>query len=211
MPFYTIYIDFLRSPSFSLSLSLWLCSAVVLFAFCPVALPASSPVIVTVCFRQGFVILCCQVEHAHWQLPTVCRLQLDSSSLEFREPGSRVRLDAWLECVSRQWVTPQFPAPIPSSFPFPLTFPFPSLIPIQSTGLSAIGRSANYTFWRRAQCVRRLGVKAGQGAFTLSWLSFGLLLTNNDTAICRFRSTPRSKYLPLEPTSRVNKVNSNFV
>lgn len=205
MPFYTIYIDFLRSPS------LYDRSAVVLFAFCPVALPASSPVIVTVCFRQGFVILCCQVEHAHWQLPTVCRL--GSSSLEFREPGSRVRLDAWLECVSRQWVTPQFPAPLPFPFPFPfpLTFPFPSLIPIQSTGLSAIGRSANYTFWRRAQCVRRLGVKAGQGASTLSWLSFGLMLTNNDTAICRFRSTPRSKYLPLEPTSRVNKVNSNFV
>lgn len=92
-------------------------------------------------------------------------------------------LVAWLECVSRQWVTPQF---------------YNSRTdPIPRNRLSTVGRTANYTFWRRAQCewVRGegfLGLRLPKGRWhhPSSWLSFGLMLTNNDTAICRFHSTP---------------------
>jgi len=66
--------------------------------------------------------------------------------------------------------------------------------PIHRNRLSAVGRTANYTFWRRAQCVREgfLGLRLARGRRHRpgSWLSFGLMLTNNDTAICRFHSMP---------------------
>jgi len=137
---------------------------------------AGRPVIVTVCFRQGFVILCCQVEHAHWQLPTVCRFQLVGS----------VRL-VWVGRLT--WVC----KPTVGYTPIP-QFHNSWTDPIHRNRLSAVGRTANYTFWRRAQCVREgfLGLRLARGRRHRpgSWLSFGLMLTKNDTAICRFHSMP---------------------
>lgn len=155
MPFYGIFSGLPFALS-ALPVALRLCQCLSLLCGCPfcllpVALPAGRAVIVTVCFRQGFVILCCQVEHAHWQLPTVCR-QLGSSSLEFREPGSLGRL-TWV-CKPTVGYTP-ISSPVPSPTPMPIP------IPNQST----VGRAANYTFWRQAQCVRR----ARTTALGLGW------------------------------------------
>jgi len=82
-------------PSSSPSLSLCRLACGCPFRLLPRCV-AGRPVIVTVCFRQGFVILCCQVEHAHWQLPTVCRFQL-VGSVQFSSVGLSWAELSWVQ------------------------------------------------------------------------------------------------------------------
>lgn len=58
------YFSILLSLYLSLSLSICRPPCGCPFRLLPRCV-AGRPVIVTVCFRKGFVILCCQVEHAH--------------------------------------------------------------------------------------------------------------------------------------------------